>query len=139
MSEATTIVRGSTSLSSAEAETVREVYEALAEFRSVDVLSPAATNREKHWKVVTKYIALQMEFPEIAEQVDAAEADYFAEAPLSLPGYETHVFELIVALRTFALSTSVEDFIGLNDDLRSSVLNLCCYSDQFNQEDGVWE
>jgi hypothetical protein len=86
--------------------TVRELQVALNEFNAAPALS-----KEKHWNVVTKYIELQMEFPEIAS---LARGFYEAvEAPDDEPnfdGYIDSLFWLFLSLRAFAKSKNLEEF-----------------------------
>jgi hypothetical protein len=117
-------------LSSTQSEIVREIEETLDEFQSVDILSLAGEARKKHWQVVTKFIALQMEFPEVAKQ---AYNFYHAESRTCVPsltGYNRDVFNLMMELRTFATSTKSEDLTRSLEVLRIALDEISCYFDE---------
>jgi hypothetical protein len=126
-------------LTAEQSRIVRELKNNVTAFFAGNAFNAPEELREKHWQVVSNFIELQMEFPEFAKTATTFWEAELPEEVGEFPGYGDALFSLLLVLRSFSVTESLTDFVGLHDSLHDSIYDLSTFSEEFDVEHGFWK
>lgn len=126
-------------LTAAQSQIVKELDTAVTDFYDVELFATVEVTKEKHWRLASKFLELQDEFPELAKTAKTFYFADFADEPENLEGYQEALFSLMLSLMSFCQATKLNDFVRIQSDLRDNIFDLSTFSKEYDCERGFWK